>query len=494
MRLERGSESRRAVGIAVHAERVVTRGVLRGGDDGDRLEGVFDRPRVRVADLAHVARVGVDGGRVHARDETDLGTVGRVARESRLGPRRRALERAVRGGVETQDERLRGGGERRSRRGVARGVRGKDAHRARDVRDVVLGVHAPRRHRSARRGSDDAFEDARRARVALANHRERGARVRSGHRRGRARSSARVESTARRVREGSDLRWACEQLERRLSFAGNRQRSGRRVPCSRTPRRVPTTARRASHPRARVTRRRHVHRRARLVPPPRRSRARASRVVFARASRRRLVPVFAPISRGPRARRHGPGRARPGRADARHHRGRPRGSPGGGWRRLRRRRHPLDYGDVDAEVETLRSSVGIVDRGGRWSLLRLRGPSAITALEAAGVSSDAIAALVALQPGQGTTLPPRRRRRRHGPRPGRRAPPRRARRRRRSRRRRRRRRRHGPRGHVRPRLPRRTERRGSPRERGRRGGDGGPAGNARGVRVRRKASRGGARG
>ena len=66
---------------------------------------------------------------------------------------------------------------------------------------------------------------------------------------------------------------------------------------------------------------------------------------------------------------------------------------------------PLDYGDVDAEVETLRSSVGIVDRGGRWRLLRLRGPSAITALEAAGVSSDAIAALVALQPGQGTTLP-----------------------------------------------------------------------------------------
>ena len=49
-----------------------------------------------------------------------------------------------------------------------------------------------------------------------------------------------------------------------------------------------------------------------------------------------------------------------------------------------------------------RSSVGTVDRGGRWSLL-LRGPSAITALEAAGVSSDAIAALVALQPGQGTT-------------------------------------------------------------------------------------------
>jgi glycine cleavage system aminomethyltransferase T len=66
---------------------------------------------------------------------------------------------------------------------------------------------------------------------------------------------------------------------------------------------------------------------------------------------------------------------------------------------------PLDYGDVDAELETLRSSVGIVDRGGRWRILRLGGPAAIPALEAAGASPDAIAALLALQPGQGAALP-----------------------------------------------------------------------------------------
>ena len=65
---------------------------------------------------------------------------------------------------------------------------------------------------------------------------------------------------------------------------------------------------------------------------------------------------------------------------------------------------PLNYGDADAEAEVIRSKVGILDRSGRWSLLRVAGPGAVAALESAGAISDDVAALIALQPGEGAPL------------------------------------------------------------------------------------------
>jgi hypothetical protein len=66
---------------------------------------------------------------------------------------------------------------------------------------------------------------------------------------------------------------------------------------------------------------------------------------------------------------------------------------------------PLEYGDVDAELAVLTSEVGIVDRGAvKWRLLRLGGPAAVPALEAAGASRDAIEALLASGPGEGAAV------------------------------------------------------------------------------------------
>ena len=65
---------------------------------------------------------------------------------------------------------------------------------------------------------------------------------------------------------------------------------------------------------------------------------------------------------------------------------------------------PLNYGDTAAEAEVIRSKVGILDRSGRWSLLRVAGPGAVAALESAGATSDDVAALIVLQPGEGAAL------------------------------------------------------------------------------------------
>ena len=66
---------------------------------------------------------------------------------------------------------------------------------------------------------------------------------------------------------------------------------------------------------------------------------------------------------------------------------------------------PLDYGDVDAELAVLNASAGIVDRGAvKFRLIRLGGPAAVPALEAAGASRDAVEALLSLGPNEGAAV------------------------------------------------------------------------------------------
>lgn len=65
---------------------------------------------------------------------------------------------------------------------------------------------------------------------------------------------------------------------------------------------------------------------------------------------------------------------------------------------------PLHYGDAAAEAEVIATRVGILDRAGRWKLLRVSGPGAVGVLEAAGAEPADIAALTQLQPGQGAAV------------------------------------------------------------------------------------------
>ena len=66
---------------------------------------------------------------------------------------------------------------------------------------------------------------------------------------------------------------------------------------------------------------------------------------------------------------------------------------------------PLDYGDVDAELAVLNAGGGIVDRGAvKWRLVRLGGPAAVPALEAAGAPRDAIEALLSSGPNEGAAV------------------------------------------------------------------------------------------
>lgn len=65
---------------------------------------------------------------------------------------------------------------------------------------------------------------------------------------------------------------------------------------------------------------------------------------------------------------------------------------------------PLHYGDAEREAEAIRSRVGILDRSGRWAMLRVSGPGAVDALNAAGADPEDMAALMALAPGQGAVL------------------------------------------------------------------------------------------
>jgi len=66
---------------------------------------------------------------------------------------------------------------------------------------------------------------------------------------------------------------------------------------------------------------------------------------------------------------------------------------------------PLSYGDTQAELETLRTKVGVVDRGNqKWRLLRLSGASAADVLVEAGAGEDAVTTLFAKGPNKGSAL------------------------------------------------------------------------------------------